>query len=82
MTKLCENDEMRHSIERQAFFAEAFKDMPPVPDDIRRAAERIVMAYGIWGICDPGYIANTIALEMGRGNGKSNFWDKAPGTPA
>jgi hypothetical protein len=81
MTKLVEY-EVKYSHERQLFFKEAYKDMPPIPDDIRRAAEAIVMAYGIWGICDPGYIANTIALEMGRGDGKSNFWDKASGIPA
>lgn len=33
-----------------------------VPADIRRAAERICVAYGIRGICDPMYIANVIAV--------------------
>lgn len=64
----------KYEIERQAFFNEAFKYMK-VPDDIRRAAEHIVTSYHINGICDPGYIANTIAMEMGRGDGKSNFWE-------
>jgi hypothetical protein len=82
MTKLVEY-EIKYNAERTAFFAEAYKDMPTIPDDIRRTAEHIVIAYGIWGICDPGYIANTIALEMGRGDGKSNFWGKkSPDTPA
>lgn len=61
----------------QAFFEEAFNDMPEVPPDIKRAAEHIVVSYGIRGICDPGYIANTIAFHIGRGDGKSRFWDKA-----
>ena len=55
------------------FFEEAFKNMTP-PPDIRRAAERITRAYGIRGISDPGYIANVIALEIGRGDGKGSFF--------
>jgi hypothetical protein len=54
------------------FFAKAWEGMS-VPDDIREAAEHIVRAYGIRGICDPGYIANVIALRLGRGDGKSTF---------
>lgn len=54
------------------FFDEAFKGVE-VPADIRKAAERICFCYGIRGICDPVYIANVIAFETGRGNGKSNF---------
>lgn len=45
-----------------------------VPDDIRRAAERVVMAYGIRGLSDPMYIANVIAVELGRGDGHGGFW--------
>ncbi len=45
-----------------------------VPDDIRVAAERIVSAYGIRGICDPMWIANVIARETGRGDGEHKFW--------
>ena len=56
----------------QEWFDEAFKGMQ-VPKDIRKAAERICRAYGISGICDPGYIANVIAVELGRGDGQSNF---------
>ncbi len=54
------------------FFAKAWEGMS-VPDDIKEAAEHIVRAYGIRGICDPGYIANVIALRLGRGDGKSTF---------
>ena len=55
-----------------SFFDEAFREMD-VPPDIRKAAERICQAYSIRGICDPGYIANLIAKETGRGDGCSNF---------
>ena len=54
------------------FFAEAFAGYD-VPADLRRAAERLCVAYGIRGICDPMYIANVIAMELGRGNGQSEF---------
>lgn len=55
------------------FFAVAFAG-ETVPPDIRRAAERIVAAYGICGICDPMYIANVIAVETGRGDGNGRFY--------
>ena len=55
------------------FFDEAFKEMD-IPEGLRKASERICQAYSIKGICDPGYIANVIAVEMGMGDGKSNFY--------
>ena len=57
------------------FFATAFAG-ETVPPDIRRAAERVVAAYGICGICDPMYIANVIAVELGRGDGNGQFYPK------
>lgn len=62
----------------QEFFTEAFTNPVTrkpytVPTDIRRLSERICQSYDIRGICDPMYIANIIALETGRGDGKSNF---------
>lgn len=61
-----------------AFWAEAFtnpvtKRPYTIPDDIREAAISVCRAYGIRGICDPMYIANTIAQKLGRGDGQSNF---------
>ncbi len=44
-----------------------------VPADIKRLARRICGAYGIRGLCDPMYIANVIAFELGRGDGQSTF---------
>ena len=43
------------------------------PANIRQLSERICRSYGISGICDPMYIANIIALELGLGNGKGKF---------
>uniref|UniRef100_A0A6M3K0E2 Uncharacterized protein n=1 Tax=viral metagenome TaxID=1070528 RepID=A0A6M3K0E2_9ZZZZ len=56
-------------------FTDPVTDIPyAIPPDLRRLAERICRSYGIRGICDPMYIANIIALELGRGDGKSNFF--------
>lgn len=44
-----------------------------VPEALKTAALRIVHAYAIGGICDPMYIANVIAKELGMGDGLSNF---------
>lgn len=44
-----------------------------VPADIRAAATSIVRSYPIRGICDPMYIANVIARDLGRGDGQSHF---------
>lgn len=62
------------------WFEQAFTD--PVtgqpydlPRPLRIIAERLCMAYGISGICDPMYIANLIARELGLGDGQSTFYD-------
>lgn len=62
----------------KAFFDEAFTDPVTktpydVPPKIRELATRICRSYGIWGVCDPMYIANVIALELGFGDGQSHF---------
>lgn len=62
----------------EAFFKEAFTDpitrqTCALPPTIKQAATRICRAYGIRGICDPMYIANVIAFELGMGDGRSNF---------
>lgn len=46
---------------------------PEVPEGIAKAARRIIQAYGITGECDPMWVANIIAFETGRGNGKGSF---------
>lgn len=63
-----------HARKQNEFFAEAFKGYT-VPDDIRRLSERLCVTYGIRGICDPMYISNVIAKELGRGDGQGNFFE-------
>ena len=60
----------------QDFFKEAWEGMQNVPEDLRRLSERLCRSYGIRGICDPGYIANVIAKELGLGDGFSNFYER------
>lgn len=62
----------KYQDDTKAWFDAAFAGHD-IPSDIRRVSERICMSYGIRGICDPMYIANIIALELGRGDGKGNF---------
>lgn len=62
----------------EEFFNEAFTNPVTrqpyvIPNNLRNAATSIVRSYGIKGICDPMYIANVIALNLGLGDGKSNF---------
>ncbi len=60
------------------FFAEAFthpvtRDPYQVPPALKQVATRLCRSYGIRGVCDPMYIANVIAVELGLGDGLSNF---------
>ena len=41
-----------------------------------RLAERLCRSYGILGLCDPAYIANVIAVELGLGDGLGKFEEK------
>lgn len=61
--------------ERKEFFRKAWEDYEP-PDDIKAAAEHIVSSYDIGGICDPAYIANIIAMYLGRGDGQGSFTER------
>lgn len=63
---------------KKAFFDDAFtnpvKKTPyDIPPELRKLSERLCHAYGINGVCDPMYIANVIAFELGLGDGCSNF---------
>lgn len=65
-----------------AFFDDAFTNPTTkvpydVPKDLRRLSERLCRSYGIRGCCDPMYIANVIAVELGLGDGYSNFKPEA-----
>ena len=60
------------------FFAEAFtnpitREPYQLPENLKRLATRICRSYGIRGVCDPMYIANVAAVELGLGDGLSNF---------
>ena len=48
-----------------------------VPTKIQRAIKRVYNSYPAQcmpqGICDPMYIMNVICLELGVGDGQSNF---------
>lgn len=64
--------------QNEAFFKEAFTDpltRAPyqIPEDLKRLARRLCQSYGIRGVCDPMYIANVIAFELGLGDGRSHF---------
>lgn len=61
------------------FYNEAFRKATTgekynLPPGLRKAVEHICSVYGIRGICDPMYVANVIAHEMGFGDGKGNFY--------
>lgn len=60
------------------FFTYAFTDPRSgkpyeIPADLKRLAIRLCRSYGIGGICDPMYVANIIAFELGLGDGLSHF---------
>jgi hypothetical protein len=55
------------------FKKEAWKGVN-APPELKRCVEHIAGSYGINGICDYGYIANTIAKELGIGDGKGHFF--------
>ena len=48
-----------------------------VPEKVKNAIKRAYSSYPSecmpQGLCDPMYIMNTIALELGIGDGKGNF---------
>ena len=62
---------------KQEYFNEAFKGYN-VPANIRKISESICREFNIKGICDPMYISNVIAVELGLGDGCGNFSDNKP----
>ena len=57
---------------RDVWFDDKFGE--GTPENLRRLTERLCRAYGITrGICDPMYIANVIASELGLGDGHGHF---------
>lgn len=45
----------------------------PMPADLRQLSESLCRRFDIRGICDPMYIANVAAYELGRGDGRGAF---------
>lgn len=48
---------------------------PAMPADLRQFSEAVCNRFSISGICDPMYIANVTAFELGRGDGRSVFFE-------
>lgn len=65
--------DVQHPLYSEAWFAYTFENATPMPPQIRKAAERVCREYDIRGICDPLYVANCIASEIGAGDGRSVF---------
>ena len=61
-------------VHSEEWFAKVF-DGENVPEDIKRLSIRLCRSYNIGGICDPMYIANVTALELGRGDGQGMFYN-------
>lgn len=62
----------------KAFFDDAFTQPTTgkpyvMPENLKRLASRLCRSYGIRGTCDPMYIANVIAFELGLGDGQGKF---------
>lgn len=75
------NEQLKKLQEQQeAHWKECWKGCEQYPEKLKKIGERICMSYGIRGICDPAYITNIIAIELGLGDGKGNFYD--PPTPS
>lgn len=64
-----------HVIHSEAWFDECFD--PDAPPDLRAFSTFLCRQHGIRGLCDPMYIANVTALEMGRGDGQGVFYAHA-----
>jgi hypothetical protein len=62
---------------RTEFFKDAFEEYN-IPPKIKNASESICIKFNIYGICDPMYIVNSIAYELGIGDGCGNFNDNEP----
>jgi len=66
-----------NKIEVEYLFSEA--GVNKLPENWQRAIKRVYRSYPKdclpQGLCDPVYICNTIALELGIGDGQGNFYN-------
>lgn len=55
------------------WFDNCFENAQAVPTDLRAASQALCTCFNIRGICDPMYLANLVAMELGRGDGRGEF---------
>lgn len=48
------------------------------PETLRRLSIAFCREFKITGICDPGYVANVAAIELGLGDGRGHFQEGEP----
>ena len=64
----------KHPIRSKAWYDDCFyRANPTMPIALRRFSESVCDQFEIGGLADPMYIANVAALELGFGDGDSNF---------
>lgn len=58
------------------FWQKVFEGYENIQPEVKNAIKRVYDCYDCMpcGICDPMYIMNTIALELGIGDGNGNFF--------
>lgn len=60
----------------EAFYDPCREEGVDLPRDIKEISKALCIHHNIRGICDPLYIANVTAFEMGRGDGCGVFFDE------
>lgn len=66
------------AIHSPQWFDKHLADAPSaIPGDLRSFSEAICTTFNIKGICDPLYIINCAAFELGRGDGKGHFHEQS-----
>lgn len=65
----------KDSVRSPSWYDNCFEGAKPsLPADIRLFSESVCNRFTISGICDPMYIANVTAFELGRGDGCGAFF--------
>ena len=73
MTKSLQEKINESNKQDKEWFDRCFETQLNTPAQLRRLVERLCRLYGIRGLCDPAYISNVIAVELGLGDGLGNF---------
>ena len=61
-------------VRSRGWYDNCFEGAVDLPDAIRQASESICDRFTISGVCDPMYIANVTAFELGCGDGQGTFF--------